>query len=519
MKPSPGQEEAQAVANEPLPGSELPWQDWLKRHFPHVCTQPFGARHVRLWEWFDRLKPGERPRPRVEVWPRGGAKSTTTELGTVRCCVRLSRRYALYVSETQEQADKHIGAIASLMEKAGVERAVNVYGHSKGWRRQELRTANGFNVSAYGLDTAARGVKLDEYRPDLIIFDDLDSQDDSTRTTEKKVNALTTAIIPAESSDCAHLFLQNLIHEESIFAQLVDGRADFLHDREPACVEPAVRGLQVRTEDRGDGQQVYRITAGEPTWEGQNLAICEKQINAWGFRAFQREAQHLVAGAGGYVFDVAQLRTVKPGDVPELVAVCLAWDLAATEGGGDWTVGVLLGKAANGTFYVLAVIRGQWSSERVRACIRLATDHYQRPFPHLYRRLPQDGGQAGKSQAEQFKESDSGATVRPVTGKKAVRATGFAEQVNLGNVFLAEQDLPEWLLDRSEETGGKPLLQVVNWQQWHLRYREVLRKFREDEPDQLDDDVDASADAFNELTLNQTVESDSEAHEAFWHRA
>lgn len=295
-----------------LPSADLGWREWLQTYYAHVTRHPLAARHVRLWEWFEALRPGVQPRPRVEIWPRGGAKSSTAELGCARVCAKLTRRYALYVSETQEQADKHVQSVAALLEALRVERAVNAYGHSRGWRRQELRTANGFNVSAFGLDAAARGVKLDQYRPDLIIFDDIDSQDDSLLTIEKKIGSITTAIIPAGSSDCAILFLQNRIHADSIVSQLADGRADFLHNREPAFEEPAVIGLEVEPVPRGDGLSEYRIVAGEPTWAGQSLAICEKQINEWGLRAFKREAQHDVeGGAGTPYFNVAYLRELR----------------------------------------------------------------------------------------------------------------------------------------------------------------------------------------------------------------
>ena len=474
---------AETNSGGPLPDAALPWQEWLRLRFPHVTTAPMGDRHARLWEWFEGLRQGERPRPRVEVWPRGGAKSSTAELGTARVCVKLTRRYVLYVSETQEQADKHVQSVASLLEAVGVARAVNQYGTSKGWRRQELRTANGFNVSAYGLDTAARGVKLDQYRPDLVIFDDLDSQDDSAKTIEKKINALTTAIIPAGSFDCAYLFLQNLIHEESIFSMLVDGRADFLHDREAACVEPAVRNLTTEPIDRGDGLKVYRITAGEPTWAGQSLETCERQINDWGLRAFLREAQHEVAGAAGFVFDVGRLNYIEAAAVPVGLRLCRAWDLAATEGGGDWTAGILLG--VSGSYpavrvYVLDVKRGQWSSERVRAQIAecAAGDPAGTSL-----RLPQDPGQAGKDQAGQFRARfrEYNPKIQPASGDKATRARGFAEAINKGNVYLVK-DL-----------------------RWNHAFREELRKFREDENDQVDDQVDAGADAFNLLARGRVV--------------
>jgi hypothetical protein len=229
-------------------------------------------------------------------------KVHTGELGCVRVGVKLTRRFVLIVSETQEQADKHVQAVASFLDGAGVERAVNKYGTSRGWRRDQLRTANGFNVAGYGLDAAARGVKLDEFRPDLIIFDDIDSQNDSPETVAKKIGSITKAIIPAGSSDCAILFLQNMIHEAGIVSQLVDGRADFLHNREVPTVEKAVNGLKGHFETQADGTRRYRITEGEATWEGQSLETCEQQINEWGFEAFDQEAQHNVAQAGGVFF-------------------------------------------------------------------------------------------------------------------------------------------------------------------------------------------------------------------------
>lgn len=393
-----------------------------------------------------------------------------------RLCVKLARRYVLYVSETQEQADKHVGAIASLLEKAGVERLVSIYGHSKGWKRTQLRTANGFNVSSFGLDTAARGVKLDQYRPDLIVFDDIDDQSDTARTVSKKIDSITTAIIPAGSSDAAYLFVQNLVHEEGIFAQLVYGRADFLHDRETPYVEPAVIDLQTEKRDRGDGTNVYFVTGGTPTWAGQDLRTVEAQINDWGLRAFSREAQHEVRGASGYFFDVKALKYIESSEVPAGLRYCRAWDLAATQDGGDYTAGVLMGVSGNYphvTAYVTDVIRGQWSAEKVRETV-LKTAASDGAAVQV--RLPQDPGQAGKDQAEQFRSllSSYYVIIQPVTGDKATRAEGFAECMNLGNVHLVKAD-------------------------WNRPVSEVWRKFKPDEKDQQDDDVDAAADAFNAI--------------------
>jgi hypothetical protein len=89
-------------------------------------------------------------------------------------------------------------------------RKVGKYGSSKGWRRNRLRTASGLTVDALGLDTARRGFKVEEQRPDMMIFDDIDGELDTIETTDKKETIITKKLLPAGSKDCAILFVQNL---------------------------------------------------------------------------------------------------------------------------------------------------------------------------------------------------------------------------------------------------------------------------------------------------------------------
>lgn len=454
--------------------------EWLDRHFRDVAVSPFADRHRRLWEWFSSLRSAETrqiavPTPRVEVWPRGGGKSATAELACAFAGVRLLRRFILYVSETQGQADSHVQTIARYLERLNVSQAISARGNRIGWRRSQIMTARGFTVAAYGLDCANRGIKVDRFRPDLIIFDDIDSQADSAATVAKKIRAITTAILPMGAPDCAILFLQNLIHEEGVVAQLVDGRADFLLHRDVPPPDPAVRGLVTEIVKNKQGANVHAIVAGEATWEGQPLSTCERQINDWGLRAFLREAQHEVQNADGYFFDVSKFEIVD--DAPSLVRVCVAWDLAATEGGGDHTAAVLMGRANNGLTYVIDVLRGQHSSERVRELIHRYARRVHNHFPNYTIRLPQDPGQAGKDQADQLRRSLAEfrhVRIEPPTGPKSTRAGGYAEQVNLGNVKLIKGE-------------------------WNAAFIEEHRKFREDESHEFDDQIDAASDAFNEL--------------------
>lgn len=235
----------------------------------------------------------------MAIWPRGGGKSTGAELACVAAGARRSRRYVLYVSSTQQQADDHVQNVAALLESdalaasypAMAERAVGKYGNSKGWRRNRLRTAHGFTVDAIGLDVAARGVKLDEARPDLLVFDDIDDTADSPLTIQKKITAITQKLLPAGSGDAATLAVQNIVHHEGVFARLAGlavEPADFLADRIVSGPHPALVGAEFAKQPDG----TWLVIRGEPIWQGQDVATCQLQVNDWGIRAFRAEAQH-----------------------------------------------------------------------------------------------------------------------------------------------------------------------------------------------------------------------------------
>lgn len=306
------------------------WRPWLAKAAPGITV--FADRHIRLWTWFDALTPTATPPARIEDWPRGGGKSSSVELGTTFAGSTGRRTFALYVSGTQAKADVHLQTISGVLERLGIARAVNKYNQSKGWTQTRLRAANGFNVVSFGLDAGSRGIKLDDYRPDLIILDDIDDRHDSLGTVQKKIETITQSILPSGSSATAILFVQNTIHKDGVMAQLIDGRAAFLLRRDPIAVEPAVRGLAYEQRRADDGSLHYVITGGEATWEGQSLVVCEAQINDWGLTAFQREAQHEVDDVTGSMFshlDFAALR-VDPEQLPELVRTVVWCDPAVS---------------------------------------------------------------------------------------------------------------------------------------------------------------------------------------------
>lgn len=282
-----------------------PWDVWLIRYLPAHFSGEFSPHHTAFWQWIEDIERGRRPAPFVAIWPRGGGKSTNAEAAVVRLAAKDARSYVWFVCETQDQADEHVANIAAILESPEIEkrhpalsrRRLNKYGHSRGWRRNRLMTESGLVVDALGLDTARRGFKVEEQRPDMMVFDDIDGELDTPATTEKKETVITKKLLPAGAPDVAVVVIQNLVTAHGIVARLSDGRAPYLANRIVSGPIPAIDGLITENVNGRD-----MITAGAPTWVGQDETICQSYIDDWGLPAFLAECQHDVYSSAAQIF-------------------------------------------------------------------------------------------------------------------------------------------------------------------------------------------------------------------------
>jgi hypothetical protein len=121
----------------PLPADPL---TWLRQTFGSFFQNargevvPLAPHHEEFWRWLWQLRPGQAAPSFIGLWARGAGKSTSCELAIAAAGYFGLRRYALYCCQTQQQADDHVASIAHAFELLGVERAVNKYGFSRGWR-------------------------------------------------------------------------------------------------------------------------------------------------------------------------------------------------------------------------------------------------------------------------------------------------------------------------------------------------------------------------------------------------
>ena len=200
------------------------------------------------------------------------------------------------------------------------------------------------------------------------------------------------------------------------------------------------------------------------------LRIREVLMREHGERSWLALYQQRPTSREGAFFKVSQIQ-IEPCAPANMRSVVRAWDMAATAGGGAYTAGVKMGVDKDGVYWVLDVVRGQWSTdERDRVIVQTAALDGKA----VKIRGPQDPGAAGKGAAEAFVRMLAGFTVvvKPVSGSKELRADPYSSQLNAGNVKLVAGD-------------------------WNRAFIEEHRLFPRGA---AMDQVDAASDAFAELS-------------------
>lgn len=157
---------------------------------------------------------------------------------------------------------------------------------------------------------------------------------------------------------------------------------------------------------------------------------------------------------------------------------CRAWDFAATQGGGDYTVGALVALDLDSKKWTIEhMVRGQWGPARVEQIVRAFAEKDTRS---TIVRIEQEPGASGKTVIDSYIRGLAGWDVKgvPASGSKETRWRPFAAQCEAGNVDVCNGG---WTNDWLDEISTVPA-------------------------NTHDDQADATATAFNELAAEPTFE-------------
>jgi len=136
------------------------------------------------------------------------------------------------------------------------------------------------------------------------------------------------------------------------------------------------------------------------------------------------------------------------------MSLARVWDLAATEEGGDFTVGALCGyDRESGFFYVLNIVRDQLSPQAVEQLV-LKTAIADGVSTKIF--IEQEGGSAGKALVEHYQNTvlpEFQVENIPVVTAKVIRAQPMLAAAEAGKVFVLKG---EWNSDFYQEFDSFP---------------------------------------------------------------
>ncbi|AJA42403.1 hypothetical protein AJ85_05705 [Alkalihalobacillus alcalophilus ATCC 27647 = CGMCC 1.3604] len=160
----------------------------------------------------------------VRAAPRGHAKTTIWDfVFPLWVTVYTKKFYILIMSDAYDQAQGFISNIKDEIEHN--ERIVQDFGRLKGdrWQEGSITCSNGVKIEALGAGMKVRGRKNKNRRPDLIILDDIEN-DDNAATHEQRnklKNWYRKAVRRAGSKHTDFVVIGTVIHEESLLGDLL----------------------------------------------------------------------------------------------------------------------------------------------------------------------------------------------------------------------------------------------------------------------------------------------------------
>ena len=263
----------QASASSPVSMSELvslcavDYQLFCRSFFPKTFRDPFPKFADKIWQ------PLESPKARyvnLQLF-RGSGKTTTLRVFLAKRIAYADSRTILYLGESKPKARQTIRWLKAAITKN--IRFAETFGLSQGntWNDDEIEiihsvAGHSIWVSGLGITGPVRGMLHDDYRPDLIVIDDV-LNDENSATVEQRdklenliLGAVAKSLAPrTEAPNSKMVFLQTPFHEEDASMKAL---------KDPMWYSTRQGCWTVETEDAPNG---YQESAWEERFPTQEL--------------------------------------------------------------------------------------------------------------------------------------------------------------------------------------------------------------------------------------------------------
>lgn len=343
----------------------------LAKHFDGRAATP--QFHKDLW----KLCCSDHPQVAISA-PRGHAKSTSiTHTYLLACLLFRVKKYALIVANTENLARKFLFDIKQ--ELLDNEDVISMFGVEKLVKDTEteilVKMADGhkFRIMCLGVGQSPRGTKIDRSRPDLLICDDLEDDEQvlNPDRREKFRYWFYGALLPALASDNPHVrIVGTILHADSLLERLMpqenrvkgtkiidDGLKQISTDTNPAWLS-----VRFRAHTPNFSKILWPEKFSKETLERKKQEYTDQgmpQVYA------QEYLNHPIDESTAF-FKRADLLPFRKGDKEKELRKYAAIDFAISDKQrSDYTVIAVVGVDEAGIIYVLDVWRGRWDAKEI----------------------------------------------------------------------------------------------------------------------------------------------------------
>jgi len=185
---------------------------------PLIFMFNFPAVFVSVWSWLISFAHKVRVFPQLALGlPRGFGKTTLIKIFVVYCILFTDKKFIHIISASAKLAEAVLSDICDMLEEPNVKKVFGDWrlGMEKDTQAVKKFGYRGRNIilAAIGAETSLRGLNMKHSRPDVMIFEDIQSREcaDSELQSSKLENWMYGTAMKAKSPHgCMFLFVANM---------------------------------------------------------------------------------------------------------------------------------------------------------------------------------------------------------------------------------------------------------------------------------------------------------------------
>jgi len=189
---------------------------------PHVTEYEYPVVFLELWKLLLTLVSIQREFPKVAVGlPRGFGKTSVVKLFILFCILFTEKKFILVFGDTAEHAENIIADVIDMLDEPNIKAVfgdwrIGVERDTLGVKKFGFRGRN-IILAALGQGGSVRGLNIKNSRPDVEIFDDIQTREDSdSKVLSEAIHRwmIGTAMKAASHKGCLYLFIANMYPTE-----------------------------------------------------------------------------------------------------------------------------------------------------------------------------------------------------------------------------------------------------------------------------------------------------------------